>query len=930
MNESREIDAIEEDGRARISLYLLAIILILITFACLFFSSQLAILTGFRDTIQAKVISEDPSLSSSDFETANNPKLPQINPDVLITLATEQAPTLTPGLDTAPPIIGFVPSTAVPDNLPPSSGTVNETATVSATPSPSTGTVSPTPTGTGTSTETTTATATPTGTLTPTETPTITPSPTESATATETNTATATGTATETPTGTLTPSGTPTITPTPSATNTPTITNTPTPTETATETSTGTLTPSSTPTATATPTVTNTPTETGTVTDTPTSTITNTPTATTTPTSSITNTPTETGTVTDTPTITPTPSATNTPTTTNTPVPPITNTPTDTPPNTPVPVATSTPTATEIPTNTPIPTSTATVTPTPTNTDTPTATNTATFTPVPPPTDTPTFTPEPPIVAPLPLPGIDIRPADLSAFVSPGETVSLEFTVVNTGQLIDNLRIFTEMSAQSPLDVDVSPESSTIGIGNSDQVMVTVMVPETVSAGTTESITLKAEDTVYDFIQDQANIAVGVVDLVVSPGRREAVLVDAGFTNKVVTFTHTITNVANVSNQIVVAAQSNFVTTITPDTVLVPSMSTQVITTEVIVTAAPILDDLVLTFTPQYGNPVAVTNTITLFSPDVELRAAAGDGLVSLGWDLVPQAEYYTLDYSLDGQTFQRLTNPLTITDRYYHYKSVVLTDTLETVPAPINGVTYYYQLKALDENQEPLGFSQIVSATPDAPQHILQDCELLTGNGIISTSVEYNPGTWPKDGSCEQALSVVDSISTGRGLGFVWLTGSSSSAISVTYSADPLSGIIDGPGYDFILYSGTKPAAGGDPDGITVNPMLIELSEDGSSMSWTPVFSWDDVYQDIDRQTSIASFSFIDTITDEVSLEGTDIFIPATNLLQCDNTPGLTPPFATGIGIDVSHLPAGRRYKFVQISRLNVSKDIFIDAILP
>lgn len=877
---------------------LLALLLLLLVFCCLFSSSQLALILGIGDSIEAKVIDTDSAPTSELDVQSNVPALPPLNLTIVAEQATQHALAAENTPDIAlPTLVGFVRQTPTPTPINP---TITNTPRPTFTAGPAQVVATPT------------ATNTPTGTLQPTPTPTQTPTGTLTPTATDTPSPTST----QTPTGTLTPTATgtpsPTLTSTPTGTQTSTSTRTPTPTSTSTGTQTPTNTSTPTSTSTGTPTLTLTSTPTGTLIPTNTSTPTRTPTATSTSSATAigatTNTPTYTPsssivTATPTPTNSPTlVSPTGTPTNTPTPVTPPTNTPTPvTPPtNTPTPVTppTNTPTPVTPPTNTPTPVTPPTNTPTPvtppTNTPTPVTPPTNTPTPVTPPTNTPTPSPtatQPPVIASL------ILEPSRSTNVDRGKNVEFPHILTNTGSDQDTFTI----TSSSSRGYTVTPEiqSITLKQGETKPVSIIVSIPASAEFGDQDQTIVTArssnDTTVSASVIDTAIIK-PQISIDIEANERRSVL-----PGELVNFKHIVTNTGDIPDIISISAsdiEPGLPATISPSqTNLLGPSESQTITVSYMVpntiTNGARFD---VTVSAQSNNDTNVTDavldTVTLLNTETVLNAAAGDSQVSLGWDTLSVADSYDIEFSVNGGLWTTLANETT--DRFYHNENVN------------NDLTYAYQLRINNDSGGIIGYSNIVTnITPSLITRITETCDIGTSFVTIGYNLEPTPNE-----NCEFVLKDIDgSPNPVSDFGLIRVfpqSPTAGSVIQIEYLNSINEGIIDGDSYDFVYYGGPviTSTSGVETKGIEMYFVEIQLSEDG--LDWTTVFAWDGQDGGVSN-SSIASFGV--NGLDEMEKE----FIAEANL-EPDPSPSLEPGFNTGIAIDIQPiLKAGTHYRYIR-----------------
>jgi hypothetical protein len=119
---------------------------------------------------------------------------------------------------------------------------------------------------------------------------------------------------------------------------------------------------------------------------------------------------------------------------------------------------------------------------------------------------------------------------------------------------------------------------------------------------------------------------------------------------------------------------------------------------------------------------------------------------------------------------------------------------------------------------------------------------------------------------------------------------------ITLDFGAD--NGIMDGQGYDFVLYEWDNAGA------VYLDWIIIELSVD--AITWYTTFYWGDGYTSMDDNTNIVSYSNDPSGPDPGEVDNEQI--PLSNLYPY---PG------TGITIDINFLsdPPGAQYRYVRLS---------------
>jgi hypothetical protein len=480
---------------------------------------------------------------------------------------------------------------------------------------------------------------------------------------------------------------------------------------------------------------------------------------------------------TPTPTRTPTPTPTALPVATATPIP--VASPTSVPTALPSPSATRalnpTPTSTIVPTVTGIGTATGTPTaispptPTPTATSPSTSTPTATSTPVPP-TPIPTDTPEPTSTPAVPRPIVEA--------IAPNTRVNTATVAVTiTGQ---NFQPDCTASLGSV---------SLIGISCPSTTTVTASVPAGIIAGYYD-LTVTNPDGQPGSLT-RAYTATNPV-----PGVA-AITLNTWFTttNRVVTITGDNFRNTGAPGNLRGALDGTPLTGVTyvsPTTLTatVPSSSASIdvgVYTLVITNPGPTdpAGSLLNAFT-------IITDTVPISPAD--LRAAAGDSKVVLGWE--PNTEI-----DLAGYRIYRTDTGLLTETAGTSYLDLVVT----------NGTTYSYYVRTIDIAGHESLSSTIVSAQPyDIIPYTYTTSIAYTG---IVTNASDAAG--PPDGFASGI--------TGTGM------------IILDFGVDR--GIIDGPDYDMVLFEWFNPGVFTPTGGIHLDYVTLELSADGTT--WYPVFDW-------------------------------------------------------------------------------------------
>jgi len=172
------------------------------------------------------------------------------------------------------------------------------------------------------------------------------------------------------------------------------------------------------------------------------------------------------------------------------------------------------------------------------------------------------------------------------------------------------------------------------------------------------------------------------------------------------------------------------------------------------------------------------------------LRAAAGNGKVSLGWDApVPPPEIYSV-YRANGGPFQHITET---------------TKTAYLDAGLVNGTVYTYYVEAL-VGAQVIGISNLVQVQP-------YDTDPYT----TTTDVTCNPS----NPNCDLAGGPPDGQVLDLDPG---------EAVILDFGEG--TGIIDGEGPDMVFYEWPN------PPGIHLDFIIIEISADGTN--WYTVFAWD------------------------------------------------------------------------------------------
>jgi hypothetical protein len=257
------------------------------------------------------------------------------------------------------------------------------------------------------------------------------------------------------------------------------------------------------------------------------------------------------------------------------------------------------------------------------------------------------------------------------------------------------------------------------------------------------------------------------------------------------------------------------------------------------------------------------------------LRAAAGDSKISLGWDDL------TIEPDLAGYRVYSSTAP---GGPFNLHASVAITDEYLDLSV-INTVAYYYQVTALDTGSNESGPSNIASALPYS----------LAPYTFTTT---INPCSGPT--SCSAAAGQPDggTLDLNAGEYFILDFGDGY-------------GIVDGPSYDLVLYE--YPSGGG----ILMDFITITISADGAT--WFTVFAWDNTPGGV-----------FGTNIDSYAIDGDGEFenepIPASSLYPPPSSP---PNWNTGVAIDIGPwTPAGYSFRYVRLEDAGGGDDAQIDAV--
>lgn len=530
------------------------------------------------------------------------------------------------------------------------------------------------------------------------------------------------------------------------------------------------------------------------------------------------------------PSATPTPNA---PTATPTLPPAATPTPTASPAGSP-PTATPTNTA-AAPTNTPVP---------PTATATPATAPSATPTPTAPPTFTPTPLPAPVVLA-----------------ISPNQAV-------NTGTVSV---VITGTNFVSGLSATLRDAFTyTISISSSTPTNIFGLAPAGVFSGT---YNLRVTNPDAQFGQlAQAYTATNPAP------RITAITPTVGFTNSATPVTITGDNfVAPAAGALDGFALTNV-------TYISSTQLTAVAPSNVMPTG---LFSLTITNPGPTAPAGALPNAFTVASPPRNLRAAGGDGLVSLGWEgstPPPQAYEVQVTTNITSPTWTPL--PLTTTNFTYHQPAT-------------NGTTYWYRVRAHYPGGIFSGFSNTASAIPATIAVTTPVTVTCSPTGVIN---------------CGPDALLIDAQPPPITAGLTLVT--DTGVITLDYG--PGEGIIDGAGYDLVYYERPNTLSG--TQIIFLDYSRIQVSPDG--VVWTTVFEWNGdppPGQDVSN-TNIACYGD-DSCDWQPAPPGQEGERDDEPILAADLWPdedgSPPPPWNTGIAIDLAGVAeSGVRYRYVRFTR--------------
>ncbi len=238
-------------------------------------------------------------------------------------------------------------------------------------------------------------------------------------------------------------------------------------------------------------------------------------------------------------------------------------------------------------------------------------------------------------------------------------------------------------------------------------------------------------------------------------------------------------------------------------------------------------------------------------APPQNLRAAAGNAQILLGWDpnSEPDLAGYRLYSSTTGLLPFALHATLPITTRY--------------LDLPLsNGTVYSYYITAFDTGSHESSPSNIASAQPyDITPYEYPDPAAYECSGVVADNC--SDATGAPDENCANINGTgVLTLNLGIGLG-----------------------IMDGPGYDMVFYE--RPNL----PGILLDFIIIELSWNGTD--WYPVFVWDGIPGGVSG-TNVDAYA-ADGEQENEQIDANDLYPP----------PAAPPNWNTGIAIDIGAVPS-------------------------
>lgn len=249
--------------------------------------------------------------------------------------------------------------------------------------------------------------------------------------------------------------------------------------------------------------------------------------------------------------------------------------------------------------------------------------------------------------------------------------------------------------------------------------------------------------------------------------------------------------------------------------------------------------------------------------PTPNLRAAAGSGQVSLGWDYPFAVSEYRVYTSTTG------TLP------FVWYTTTTIPRCLHT---PLtNGQAYWYYVTAFDGIQESPG-SNIVTAVP----YDITPYTTTTNVSCTGTVPDCNNAGGPANGAAAN-IDNGDTLVLDFGAGY---------------------GIIDGPGYDMVFYEWPNPNAGGPGQpGVGMDYIIVEIS--WNNVDWYTVFEWDGDNPGDVIGTNIDSFAADGETENE--------YIPSASLYPYLPGPAINSGITIDIGAVASPPPSGYSYHLVR-----------------
>lgn len=271
--------------------------------------------------------------------------------------------------------------------------------------------------------------------------------------------------------------------------------------------------------------------------------------------------------------------------------------------------------------------------------------------------------------------------------------------------------------------------------------------------------------------------------------------------------------------------------------------------------------------TPACGTAtVTVTIVDTPPSAPVNLAGAAGNGQVSLGWSANPEAD-------VSGYRIYRNNAQIA---------SITTTNYLDTGLS--NGTTYSYFIRAEDSSGNLSANSNTVTAQPNTITTVPSN---VTCTGTVT--------------NCNSAAGSPD--------GNIAEIGPNSNG-SITIDFGSGTGIINGQGYDFILYEKENPPG----VGIQLDFMTVAVSTNGTT--WYTVFNWD-------GNPGGVLGSNVDSYANDSNGEIDDEPIPLSDL-SVPNSTG-----TTSVAIDIGPwVPSGYAYRYVRFTHPGGANPVEVDAV--